>query len=204
MNDTIVVFNADHGEDFGEHGETTHGYTCNRQGVHVPLIVKIPGVKPKRIDTPVALLDIVPTLLEAIGEVPGAMQFDGQSLLVPAFAPTRIDAARPFFCSTLLQDETHANFFIRGVRAGTQAYVHDPSRAAARCTTSPTISPSTTTYRTIRTKRERARARSLADAQPDRQLVGRPARAMMRARRRSHASASYARRNTAITSHSTA
>ena len=124
-NDTIVVFNADHGEEFGEHGETTHGYTCNRQGVHVPLIVKIPGMKPAIVDQPVALVDIVPTLLEAIGEDPGEMKLDGQSLLVPALSKQRTDPKRPIFCATLLQGDNHGDFFIRGVRTGSRAYVRD-------------------------------------------------------------------------------
>jgi arylsulfatase A-like enzyme len=122
---TIVVFNGDHGEDFREHGTRTHGFNCNRQGTHVPLVVRIPGLAPKTVDSNVGLLDVVPTLFEALGESYGGMSFDGQSLLVPAFAEEAVDRERPIFCATLLQAAGKDNFFWRAVRSGDRALLHD-------------------------------------------------------------------------------
>jgi arylsulfatase A-like enzyme/Flp pilus assembly protein TadD len=70
---TLVVVTADHGESLGEHGELTHGMFAYEATLHVPLIVA--RVEPGRanagagvvIDTPVRHIDIVPTVLEAVG-----------------------------------------------------------------------------------------------------------------------------------------
>jgi arylsulfatase A-like enzyme len=122
---TIVVFNGDHGEDFREHGTRTHGFNCNRQGSHVPLLVRIPGLPAAASDANVGLLDVVPTLFEALGEPFGEMKPDGQSLLIPAFEPKDADPERPVFCATLLQGPGKDNFFWRGVRSGDRALLHD-------------------------------------------------------------------------------
>jgi arylsulfatase A-like enzyme len=78
---TIVIVTADHGEEFGEHGGRFHTRKLYRELLHVPLIVKIPGIEPRRISEPVELVDIVPTLADVLGfELPPGAQ-DGQSLL---------------------------------------------------------------------------------------------------------------------------
>jgi arylsulfatase A-like enzyme len=62
--DTLIIFCSDHGEEFNEHGGFEHGRTHYEEQVHVPLIVKGPGFPArKRVDTCVANLDILPTIL---------------------------------------------------------------------------------------------------------------------------------------------
>lgn len=65
---SLVVFTADHGEEFGEHGSKEHGHSLHRECVHVPLIVAGPGVAAggheKRT---VRLIDIFPTLVGVCG-----------------------------------------------------------------------------------------------------------------------------------------
>jgi hypothetical protein len=65
MENTIVVITADHGEGLGER-EKYFGHVryLNRQFIQVPLIMYFPGMKPKRITTPVSLVGISPTLLD--------------------------------------------------------------------------------------------------------------------------------------------
>lgn len=65
LDNTIVVIAADHGEGLGER-ERYFGHVryLNQQFIHVPLIMYFPGIKPKRISTPVSLVGISPTLLE--------------------------------------------------------------------------------------------------------------------------------------------
>jgi arylsulfatase A-like enzyme len=122
---TIIVITSDHGEEFGEHGKRFHGATCNRQGVHVPLIVRIPGLPAKRVETPVALIDIVPTLLEAVGADAGKMQLDGQSLLVPSFAPEAVDPERPIFCTAIPLVAGDESWFFRGARTQRRTFLRD-------------------------------------------------------------------------------
>jgi len=78
---TIVVFTADHGEAFGEHGfYFEHGQTLHAEEIHVPLIVK-DTARPRtgRVAAPVSLLDLLPTLLARLS-ISADLPFDGASL----------------------------------------------------------------------------------------------------------------------------
>lgn len=78
--ETIVVLVADHGEEFGEHGGTGHGRTLHREILHVPLMLSVPGIEPRRVAEPVESVDLLPTLLELLGLEP-AEHAAGRSLL---------------------------------------------------------------------------------------------------------------------------
>jgi len=79
---TIMVVVADHGEEFGEHGQWGHGHSVYQSLLHVPLIFRWPGVisAGARIDPVVSIIDIEPTVLEATG-VPAPAQLEGRSLM---------------------------------------------------------------------------------------------------------------------------
>ncbi len=66
---TVVAVVADHGEELGEHGELTHGLLLYEPSLHVPLIVRAPGVLPAGwvVTTPVSLVDLAPTLAGLLG-----------------------------------------------------------------------------------------------------------------------------------------
>lgn len=61
---TLVIINGDHGEAFGEHNETEHGFFVYNTTMHVPLILSFPEKLPaqKVVDTPVGLIDVFPTI----------------------------------------------------------------------------------------------------------------------------------------------
>ncbi len=63
----VVAFTADHGEAFGEHGCWGHGLNLYREALHVPLLLRGPGVPNKVERSPVQLLDLIPTLLDLAG-----------------------------------------------------------------------------------------------------------------------------------------
>ena len=68
---TLLVIMGDHGEGLGEHGEAEHGYYVYQYAVHVPLIVRPPGLgKEQRVDEVVSLVDIMPTILGYLGIEP--------------------------------------------------------------------------------------------------------------------------------------
>jgi arylsulfatase A-like enzyme len=72
--DTIVVFVSDHGEEFFDHGEWLHGRSLWREVLRVPLLVRIPGGPTGRVHTPVGLVDVMPTLGEALDvAMPGGL-----------------------------------------------------------------------------------------------------------------------------------
>jgi arylsulfatase A-like enzyme len=70
--DLTVIFTADHGEQFGEHGEVGHPAQLYDEQLHVPLIVKPRGCLPERVevDHPVSLLDLGPTIAKVAGLAP--------------------------------------------------------------------------------------------------------------------------------------
>lgn len=79
---TLVIINSDHGETLMDHEcyFDHHGlYDCT---LHVPLIMRLPGVLPQGVRVPGSNLhqDLVPTILELVGVKTGR-RFDGQSLL---------------------------------------------------------------------------------------------------------------------------
>ena len=79
--ETIVVFTSDHGEGLGDHGKAGHAYLYDFN-LMVPLVISIPGnaSQGKRVDNQVRQIDIMPTLLDAMGLEPAA-PMDGKSLL---------------------------------------------------------------------------------------------------------------------------
>jgi len=78
----LIVFTADHGEEFHDHGGWWHGTTLYDEVIHLPLIVKLPGNKHSgtRSNRTVQSIDLAPTLIEAAGgAIPSVMQ--GRSFL---------------------------------------------------------------------------------------------------------------------------
>ena len=64
---TIIILTADHGEGFKEHGRLRHGYKPYIELVHVPLIMKGPGIpRDRTYENWVQHIDIVPTILEIL------------------------------------------------------------------------------------------------------------------------------------------
>ena len=79
---TVVVVTADHGEGFGDHDVMGHGGAPYCEVVHVPLLLRLPESRfgGRRVGAPVALIDIMPTLLE-LAEAPVPAGLSGRSLL---------------------------------------------------------------------------------------------------------------------------
>jgi len=69
---TIIVFISDHGDRMGEHGMLYKGGkgAMLEGSVGIPFILKWPGETPRIEKTPVSLIDIVPTFLNAAGIKP--------------------------------------------------------------------------------------------------------------------------------------
>ena len=80
---TLVVFTADHGEEFFDHGRTFHGQSVYGELTRVPLIMRWPAGLPAgvSIDETVEIIDVMPTILE----LNGLPQLEGQqgASLVP-------------------------------------------------------------------------------------------------------------------------
>ncbi len=107
--DTAVLLFSDHGEGNGEHGFKWHGQHIYNEVTHVPLLVRAPGARPRRVATPVGLIDIAPTTLELLG-LPAQATFEGRSL-VPALRGAQLPTV-PVFSQllpyTYCKEEAHA------------------------------------------------------------------------------------------------
>ena len=118
----LIVFTSDHGEGLGEHGESTHGYFIYQSTLHVPLIVHWPAgprrLARDRVDDAASLLDVAPTILDAIG-VKRPPEMRGRSLMAPGpgeeVYSESVYARNHFGCATL-----------RSLRMGNYKYIDAP------------------------------------------------------------------------------
>ncbi|MDE0885370.1 MAG: sulfatase [Myxococcota bacterium] len=80
--ETLFILLSDHGEEFWDHESIQHGTTLYEEQIRVPLLVRFPGAifGGTRVKSPVRVIDILPTLLEQLGEaIPPDL--DGSSFL---------------------------------------------------------------------------------------------------------------------------
>jgi arylsulfatase A-like enzyme len=96
---TLMVFAADHGETFGEHGVYGHARNVLTPVVSVPLVVRFPfELEPAvRVTAQVRNLDIAPTLLDLAGIEPPP-SFEGRTLL-PLITNSVDQRDRPSYAS---------------------------------------------------------------------------------------------------------
>ena len=122
--DTIIVFNSDHGEMLGDHGLTHKGCRFYEGLVHIPLIISMPGRirQNARYEGITELTDIVPTLAELCG-IP-LTDTHGHSLL-PVLEGRAETTGRTFarteYYATLEEDRTYD-----ALRSGDQAPIDFP------------------------------------------------------------------------------
>lgn len=91
---TAIVLTADHGEEFGEHGEFGHHAKLYDELIRVPLLIRMPGSGVGRIiEDQVTLLDVVPTILDLFS-VDAAADLEGRSLM--SFSRDDGSQARPW------------------------------------------------------------------------------------------------------------
>ena len=116
--DAIVIFVADHGEEFKDHGEWLHGKSVFDELIHVPIIVKFPGGQGAgaRVSQMVALSDVMPTILESLGfPVPEPPAIIGHPLQGVAFRTTPEPPA--------ISEISHRGYVSTGIRTGKAKYV---------------------------------------------------------------------------------
>ena len=78
--DSLIVVTADHGEAFNEHGHFGHNTTTYEEMIKLPMLVRVPGVEPRRIAQPIGLIDYFPTFAELFDLELENAHFEGRSL----------------------------------------------------------------------------------------------------------------------------
>jgi len=113
---TVVLLTADHGEGFGEHGVLGHGHALFEELMRIPLVVWDAGAPARRrVDVPVSLVDVPPTILELAGiEVPPTSQ--GRSLVALLRGTADEVPERPVFAERRLEDGSVATAVRKGDR----------------------------------------------------------------------------------------
>ncbi len=77
LENTVVIFTADHGEEFWEHGNFGHGHAIYEEVIRIPLIIWGKDVKKLKINTPIRIIDIFPTALGLAGIKAKVNDFEG-------------------------------------------------------------------------------------------------------------------------------
>jgi arylsulfatase A-like enzyme len=81
MKELVVVFAADHGESLGDTPEPSHGYFLFDATVRIPLLIRDPESKPRRVAAQASLVDVVPTVLDLLAAPEReTLRFDGADL----------------------------------------------------------------------------------------------------------------------------
>jgi arylsulfatase A-like enzyme len=81
---TVIILTSDHGEEFGEHNMTRHGFEIWQTLVRVPLMISAPGAKARRVDVPRSDIDLAPTILDLFG-LPVEPTFEGRSIVAEIY-----------------------------------------------------------------------------------------------------------------------
>ena len=155
-NRAVIAVMADHGEGLGDHGEDTHGIFLYDETINVPLVIKLPGAAlpkkqsagsgsvenlsaGKRVETRVGLVDVLPTILDAVGiAIPpevqgesllGVMKPDGkgsegkgsESAMAPPAPPDR-----PSYAESDYAHDAYGWSALRALRTGRYLYIKAP------------------------------------------------------------------------------
>ena len=120
LEDSVVVFLADHGQGLGENGYFGHGPTLEQTVLHVPLIIRDfrAPPRPRRVTDHVGLIDVAPTVL-ALAGVDGGPALPGRNLLnvsdgdapVPYLAEVEQRSSQTEFRPDYFDEEALAVYF---------------------------------------------------------------------------------------------
>jgi len=122
---TIVMFVSDHGDLIGSHRLWDKGPMIYEDQIHIPLVLRWPGVIPagQACDAMVSLIDVMPTLVEAAGlSLPQPV--DGRSLM--PFLRGETVADWPDDVYVQYSGEGISLYSIRAVRSRRYKYVYYP------------------------------------------------------------------------------
>jgi arylsulfatase A-like enzyme len=114
--DALILFTADHGEEFLDHGRWLHGRSVFDELIRVPLVLKLPGNRHagRRVTSQVQGVDVVPTVLDILG-ISLPPELGGEPL-------QRAIETAPL-PRTALSEISHRGFVAFGVRSDVDKFV---------------------------------------------------------------------------------
>lgn len=98
----LIVLTADHGESLGEHGELTHGFLAYNATLWVPLLIRVPGGRPRVVSQNVSHIDLFPTICDLLEvKLPAGLQGASLAPLLKgggaAARPVYFESLSPYF-----------------------------------------------------------------------------------------------------------
>jgi arylsulfatase len=128
FDDAILVYTADHGEEFWEHGNWGHNRTLFEESIHVPLLVSLPvpfrfpplGRSSRTVDGVASSVDIVPTVLDYLRIQPDPSA-RGRSLVPLALGRREKGPERRAYLEQIL--DRYGPYDLRGLRTERYKYV---------------------------------------------------------------------------------
>ncbi len=123
----LIAILSDHGEGLGEHNEQGHSVFVYDSTLHVPLILRGPGIPPGQVvETPVQLVDVTPTLASRANlSMPQEIQGNDLSSLLNAGT---LPKETIFYAETMLPQIQYEWAPLESVREGRWKYIQAPTR----------------------------------------------------------------------------
>jgi arylsulfatase len=124
---TLVIITSDHGESLTEHGIYFDHHGLYEVSIHVPLIMRCPGVLPggKAVEGFVQHVDLVPTILDLLEIKHPQEDFDGESLMPLVYEGKELR-------SSVYVEEAYAERKM-AIRTKRYQYIKAPSEESAVC-----------------------------------------------------------------------
>ena len=121
---TVILVTSDHGEALGEHGEQTHGLFAYEPTLRVPFVLEMPGVDVGRSSVPARSVDVLPTVIDALGlELPAAVP--GRSL-IKAIEGDGLGGGEESYFEAMTASLNRGWAPLRGVLVGREKYIELP------------------------------------------------------------------------------
>lgn len=123
--DTLLIVTSDHGEGLDEHKEAVHGFFVYETTLHVPLLLRGPGIAPgTKLGIVTRTVDLLPTVLDLLGLADRTPRVSGRSL-APAFHGTAMDEEATF-AESLVPLVHYGWSDLRAIRDGRWKYILAP------------------------------------------------------------------------------
>jgi choline-sulfatase len=78
---SVVAIVSDHGEEIFDRDYIGHAHSLHEELIRVPFMLRVPGVPAMQVETPVSLVGLTPTILDAAGVSHDGIDFQGSSLM---------------------------------------------------------------------------------------------------------------------------
>lgn len=100
---TILFVTGDHGEEFGEHGRRFHGSNLYDPQTRTLGLLRVPGIKARRVPEPVGFVDVGSTLLNLAGVSAGFKQLSGRNLTAALVEDRAVVPAKSLAAPTIME-----------------------------------------------------------------------------------------------------